>query len=481
MTRALALLLLVALPAPALTVEVVSFGFDGLCRRGRPAPLAVRVTAEAGFRGDLVLDGGAVKRVFPLDLAPRGAAELRGVFVFHGDPAVAWRAGPESGTLALEAKQPEPGEALVASERSAVGRRADRYKLDFPPGSRFFFADFPADASPALFAAVDAVVLRHRGADREAFASSVPGLAAFRARGGAILWVGEGEKAWEGRVDPRDDASWGTDAWAVFERPAWAAGSRPYLPRLFGFALAPVLLAALAAALVPGAPRFRGAIAAAVLAAGAALAPLAAPPTLHLRESYALEFVRGREVDRLEISAATTPVKGEPWYAFAEGPVPDPVFFSRNDALERGVTVRHEAAGGFGVTAGRAEAGASVAVSRATHRVVPGVLRPEGAGFVNETDRDLRLAFVLTRGRARWIGDLPAGSLRTPGDELRIADLRSRLGSSPARRILDLWWRRADQESRWLVAFADEDPPPEGEAASRRSLGALVVVLLPAE
>lgn len=480
MTRILAFLLLAALPAPALTVEVVSFGFDGLCRRGRPAPLAVRVSAEAGFRGDLVLDGGAVKRVFPLDLPPRGAADLRGVFVFHGEPAVTWRAGAESGTLALEAKQPEPGEALVASERSAVGRRADRYKMDFPPGSRFFFADFPADASHALFAAVDAVILKDRGADRDAFASSIPGLAAFRARGGAILWVAEGEKAWEGRLDPRDDASWGTDAWAVFERPAWAAGSRPYLPRLFGFALAPVLLAALAAALVPGSPRFRGAVAAALLAAGAALAPLAAPATLHLRESYALEFVRGREVDRLEISAATTPVKGEPWYAFGDGPVPDPVFFSRNDALERGVTIRHEG-GGFRVSAGRAEAGASVAVARATHRAIPGVLRPEGAGFVNETDRDLRSAFVVTRGRARWIGDLPAGSLRTPGEELRIADLRSRLGSAPARRMLDLWWRRADQDARWLVAFAEEDPPAEGEAASRRSLGAMVLVPLPAE
>lgn len=480
MKRTLAILLLAALHAPALTVEVVTFGYDKLARRGRPVPLVVRVSGEAAFRGELELDGGPVKRVYPLDLPARGAVELRGVFVFYGEPAVAWRAGAESGKLALEAKEPGPGEALVASERAAVGRRADKFKMDFPPGSRFFFAEFPRDATAELFAAVDAVVLQDRGADREAFAASLPGLAAFRGRGGAVLWAGEGGKQWEGRVDPRDDASWGEDAYAVFVRPSWAAGSRPYLPRLFGFALAPVLLAALAGALVPGTARFRGAVAAAILAAGAALAPLAAPATLALRESFAIEFVRGRDADRLDFLACTAPAKGQPSYRFAPGASPDPVFFSRNDALERSVTVRHEA-DGFVVSAGRAEAGATVAVTRAGHRVVPGSLRPEGDRFVNETSRDYRGAFVVQRGRASWIGDLPAGSSRPAEGDLRMSDVRSRLGATPWRRMAELWWRRADHDARTLVAFADEEPVVEGEAAVRRSHGVMVVVPLPAK
>ncbi len=480
MKRVLAILLLSALPAPALTVEVVSFGFDRLARRGRPAPLVVRVSGEAAFRGDLELDGGPVKRVYPLDLPARGSAELRGVFVFYGEPAVTWRAGAESGTLALEAKEPGPGEALVASEKAAVGRRADKYKMDFPPGSRFFFAEFPKDASPDLFAAVDAVVLQDRGPDREAFTASLPGLAVFRARGGAILWVGEGGKAWEGRVDPRDDASWGEDAYAVFERPPWAAGARPYLARLFGFALAPVLLAALAAALVPGSARFRGAIAAALLAAGASLAPLAAPPTLALRESFAIEFVRGREADRVEITAATSPVKGRPAYRFAPGLAPDPVFFSRHDALERAVLIRQDA-DGFVASAGNADAGATIAVMRTSHRAVPGSLRAEGERVINESSRDLRSAFVVQGGRAAWIGDLPAGSSGAAEGDLRMSDVRTRLGASPWRRICELWWRRADHDGRYFVAFADEEPVTEGEAAVRRSHGVMVVVPLPAK
>ncbi|MEK7467207.1 MAG: hypothetical protein AAB074_07335 [Planctomycetota bacterium] len=473
MKRVLAIVLLAALPAPALTLELVSFGFDKIARRGRPAPVTVRVSSDVAFKGDLSLEGGPVTRLFPLDLPPRGSLELRTTFTFYATPEIQWRAGPESGTLKLEPQEPLPGEALVASERDAVGRRADKYKMDFPPGTRFFFVEFPRDATPELFAAVDAIVLKDRG-EREA---PLPGLAAFRARGGAILWVGEAGKEWEGRVDPREDLSWGEDLYAVLERPAWAAGPRPYLARLFGFALAPVLLAALAGALVPGSVRLRGAVAAVLLVAGAALAPLAAPRTLAMRESWAIEILRGREADRLEISAGTLPSKGSPSFAFAAGPVPEPVFFSRRDAMERRVTVRHEP-GGYEISAGQAAAGATLGVIRETHRAVPGVIRSEGFDAINESTRDLKDSFIIEKGRAGWIGDLPAGSSRAAQGSLRMSEVRSKLGATPWRRMAEFWWRRADHDGRYLVGFAEEEPSREGEAAVRRGLGVMVVVPL---
>ncbi|KAF0240931.1 MAG: hypothetical protein FD180_4702 [Planctomycetota bacterium] len=470
MKRALAIALLAALPAPALTVELESLGFDKFMRRGRPTPAVVRVASESAFHGDFSLEGGTVTRVFPIDLPARGSIELRTAFVFYGSPEIHWRAGAETGTLKLDSQEPLPGEALVASEREAVGRRADKYKMDFPPGTRFFFAEFPRDATPELFAAVDAVVLKRRE-------EPLPGLAAFRARGGAILWVGEAGKEWEGRVDPRDDLSWGEDAYAVLERPAWAAGPRPYLARLFGFALAPVLLAALAGALVPGSVRLRGGVAAALLGAGAALAPLAAPATLALRETYAIEFLRGREADRLEISAGTLPAKGASSIAFAAGAVPEPIFFSRRDAMERRVTVRHEA-GGFVLSAGPAAAGSTLAIVRVTHREIPGALGADGEAAVNETARDLQGAFIVEKGRAGWIGDLPAGSSRVAEGSLRMSDVRSKLGATPWRRMMELWWRRANHDGRYLVGFAEEESSAEGIAAVRRNLGVMVVVEL---
>jgi hypothetical protein len=470
MKRLFALFLLASLPAPALTVETVSFGFDGFARRGRPAPLAVRVSTETAYRGDFSLEGGPVTRVFPLDLPARGSVELRTAFVFYAAPEISWRAGTESGALKFEAKEPLPGEALVASDREAVGRRADKYKMDFPPGTRFFFAEFPRDATPELFAAVDAVIMKRR--DEEP-----AGLAAFRARGGAVLWVSDAGKEWEGRVDPRDDLSWGEDAYGVLERPAWATGPRPYLARLFGFALAPVLLAALAAALVPGTARLRGGVAAVLLAAGAALAPLAAPRTLAMRESFAIEFVRGREADRMEVSAGTLPVKGSRSFVFAPGLVPEPFFFSRRDAMDLRVAVRHEP-GGFVVSSGPSAAGATLAVLRTSHRQVPGALGAEGDTAVNETTRNLRSAFILEKGRAGWIGDLPAASSRVAEGSLKMSDIRSRLGATPWRRMTELWWRRADHDGRYLVGFAEEESSAEGEAAVRSGLGVMVVVEL---
>ena len=59
-----------------------------------------------------------------------------------------------------------------------------------------------------------------------------------------------------------------------------------------------------------------------------------------------------------------------------------------------------------------------------------------------------------------------------------MSEIRSRLGTTPARRMAELWWRRAEHGGRYLVGFAEEDPPAEGDNAVNRNLGVMVVAPL---
>ncbi|MBI2920213.1 MAG: hypothetical protein HYY18_03905 [Planctomycetes bacterium] len=469
--KAILLVLLGAAGAEALTVEVVSFGWDGNYRRGRPAPLVVRVAAEAAFRGDFELAGGPVRHVFPLDLPGRSSRELRVFLQFPAAAEASWRAGAEGGALELNAKEAGPGEVLVAVEREAVGRRADRYKADFPPGSRFFFAEFPRDASQELFAAVDAVIAKERGGDRAVWLDSLDGSGAFRARGGAVLWIGGPSPAWSGRVGSDEDPQRGEDLYAVFARPGWTRAPRPWLGRLLGFAVAPVLLAALAAVLLPMGRRAKWGACLALLAGGATAAGFAGPRSIVVRETFEVEVARGDAWDRLEVTAFTAPARTREVFSLPAGATPEPVFFSSRDALDRQVRLRH-GDDGFALDAGLLPARATIAVERRSARPFAGALRADEGGAINESGRDLHGAFVIEAGRAAWIGEFPDASSRKPEGSLRVSALRSRLGPGPRRALFEFWWHRTDHGGRFLVGFADAE---SGDVGHR---GVLVVVPL---